>query len=249
MGIKTIKQITPALLFLAASSLLHAQEQPVSKVNQPVYYRPTNPMDWKPESKTANRYSLSVHPFHLMNSGLKLDFETEFTPEKWLQVGAMGYYRPRFNDHESEWREGWESLNSNYEPFSKLSGAGLSLSYKSMFDSRGWYFNTGVLYNYYDVDYEELRYVPVQQDGLTFYERRFLMVTTKFHQPAVFFNAGKHMAITRHLFADVFIGLGYMHSFYSGGPTPFDEYVAFGYRGVYFNGGFRIGILWNGKTR
>lgn len=207
-------------------------------------------VDWRPEEKTGNRYTVAVHPFFLTQRGLRIDFEKELPSSgKWLQFGIMGYYVPRFDRGNGYWTEGWENLLSNQDPFDKLSGAGFNLSYKNIFHNRGWYYNTGVQFNHYNVDHERIRYIPVTENGLTVYERKPVLAKTRYNQPAAFFNFGKHASVTKDVFIDFYIGLGYMHSFYSGDINPFNSYRAFGYRGLCFNGGFRIGVCWNGKRK
>ena len=244
---KRIAYLLTALIVLTAPALR-------AQVNQPVYHTKTQftaqtgiPIDWRPETRTGNRYTIAIHPYHLLKSGLKIDFEMELNDSyEWLQIGVMGYYTEHFSEESHYYSsEGWGNLASAYEPFHKLNGAGLSLAWKKMLAHRGVYVNAGLLYNYYHVQHEETRYLPFTEDGLTFYERKPVMARTNFHQPAAFANVGKHMAVTRNVFVDMFIGMGYMYSFYNGGPTRYNDYVAFGYRGLYFNGGFRIGVLWN----
>lgn len=259
---KSVKTILTAVLLVAAVSSAAAQDRhrtSYNPYNQAVYYRPLWPIDWRPApecelydeiaSRKTRRYTLAVHPFHLVKEGMKIDFETELRkPGQWLQIGLTGYYAPgnEWNGSGDSYHR-WGTLASGFEAFSQMAGGGISVSYKEMFSSRGFYFNTGLLYNYYDVESPVTRYVAVPQDGLVYYERKRGMEHTGFHQPALFFNVGKHMALNRNLFIDAFTGVGYMYSIYKGETTRFDEFLAFGYRGSYINLGLRLGVLWHGR--
>jgi hypothetical protein len=246
---KSIKYLLTAFL-LTASTTLFAQ-----KGYDPSHWR----IDWQPDrgelydalvSGKIRRYTLAAHPYHLMKGGMKVDFEMELRdPGKWLQVGLMGYYVPenRWRDEPGELCHRWGNLASGYEEFTEMVGVGAGIAYKSMFSHRGFYFNTGLLYNYYNVKNPESRYVAIPQGGLTYYERTRVMGSTGYHQPTIFFNVGKHVALSRSLFIDAFTGIGYMYSIYNGGKTKYDEFVSFGYRGSYLNLGLRLGVLWHDR--
>lgn len=196
-------------------------------------------IDWVPEESQGQRYTVSVQPLYLLKHGLKFDFEKELRKEKkWLQIGVMGYYTPHKDGNERE------TLASSYDGYNKMIGGGLSVAYKTMLGRRGFHYNFGLLYNFYNVDYEKTGYLRFVENGLTFYEYGAYGVNKKFHQPAAFINIGKHMALSRHVFVDMFMGLGFMYSFQSG-ERVYKDYCGFGYRGFYFNGGVRLGVMWN----
>lgn len=264
---KSIPYILTAVLLLAAASTTHAQEKnrayrygPAS-ANQAVYYQPYWTVDWLPDpgtelhdniaSRQIRRYTVAVHPFYGLKDGLKLDFEMELArPGTWLQFGLMGYHAGeggnrgwvRWESTGSRYH-GRENLASGYDTFIRMSGAGGSIAYKSMISHGGFYVSAGLLYNYYSVDHDAIRYLPFEQDGLPFYERTPTEANIRFHQPALTVNVGKHFAFGRNVFLDTFVGVGYMHSFYKG-PKAYTDRAAFGYRGSYLNGGVRLGVLW-----
>ena len=248
---KTIKYLLTAALLWTAASALTAQERRNeysydTTSRAVVYYRPMWPIDWRPDpeselyndisSRRMRRYTLAVHPYHLAKDGLKLDFEMELRePGKWFQLSAMGYY-------------GEDKYSfAGYEEFNRLRGAGIGIGYKAMLTHRGIYLNAALQYNLYEVTDAEVQYVAVPIDGLTYYERTAIMKERSYHQPSLVLNIGKHMAIGRHAFVDMFVGAGYMHSFYSGRHTLFDGFMDFGYRGAYINGGIRLGVLWHNR--
>lgn len=248
MTMKRSRHILAATLLLAAAFPLSAQQE-----RDPSYWR----IDWRPgpesplydriASRQLRRYTLAVHPYHLTKEGLKFDLEIELRePGQWLQLSAMGYLA--LENKVDEWGERhhrWGTLASGFEEFDAMWGAGIGIGYKAMLAHRGLYFNAALLYNHYSVDHDAVRYFAVPQDGLTFYERRQVTANTRFHQPALTLSLGKHMALGRHAFLDLFMGWGYMHSLYSG-PAAYTDPYAFGYRGSYFNAGLRLGALWHG---
>jgi hypothetical protein len=262
MGMKTIKVMMAAVLMMMVGSPLCAQRQQDAShnYNQAMYYRQARQIDWLPDAESnlhcdisagqIRRYSLAVHPFYGLKDGLKLDFEMELPrPGKWLQFGVMGYYAPKMkNDEKEGWYYDRANLASGYEYFDGMAGGGFSIAYKAMLSHSGFYYSAGLSYNYYSVDYRGIRYRQFQEDGLSFYERVNTSENTRFHQPALTVNAGKHIALSKTFFMDLFIGAGYMHSLYSGpeaftNPNP----TSFGYRGAYFNGGLRLGIFWRDR--
>ncbi len=245
---KTIKTFLTILLGITASTSLWAQKE-----YDPSYWR----VDWRPDRGTRyeqitarqlRRYSLAIHPAHLMKEGLKLDFEMELPePGRWLQASLMGYSASK--NGTDQWGNdypNWGNLASGFEEFAGMWGVGAGIGYKTMFSHRGFYFNAALLYNYYSVDHDATYYLPTIRQDLTYYERKHVVENSRFHQPALSLNVGKHIAFSRNLFMDVFIGTGCMHSIYNG-PQVYTDYAAFGYRGAYFNMGLRFGVLWSDR--
>ncbi len=242
---KRVKTILTALLLLTAVSSAAAQDRnhsPYDSPNRAVYYRPQWTIDWRPDpaegelyrqvtSRLLRRYTLAVHPFHLIKSGLKFDFEKELRePGQWLQFSVMGYQSP-----------------GNYffwDEDQRMWGAGAGIGIKSMLSPQGFYFNAALQYNYYNLESPVWRYIATPQDGLVYYERKSVMGHRHYHQPGFALNVGKHMALGQHAFIDLFAGVGYTASLYRGDDTRYDDYLNFGYRGAYFNLGLRVGVLW-----
>ena len=198
--------------------------------------------DWMNASE--NRYTIAIRPLYLLNNGIKLDFEFEL-PRKgsWLQID--GIIRLNTFDDNYYVSHCWEA-GDNW--FTKLNGFGIGAYYKTYFRANGWYYDIGVLLNYYGVDKPGIISENYVEDGLTFlrYDRK--MIHWNFVKPSLNFNIGKQFALTQTLFLDVFGGIGYTYSIHSAETYKyFASYDprAFSYSGLYVSGGFRIGILWS----
>ena len=199
-------------------------------------------IDWMNASE--NRYTIAIRPLYVPNNGLKIDFELEL-PRKgsWLQIDGI----VRFNTYDDSFY--WEA-GDNW--FTKLNGCGLGVYYKTFFRPNGWYYDAGVLMNYYGVSKPGIVSETYVEDGMTFlrYDRK--TIKWNFFKPSLNFNIGKQLALSSHLFLDLFAGIGYTYSFHSDGLYGyFSSYNprSFSYRGLYVSGGFRIGILWNCATK
>lgn len=246
----SIKPLIAGLTALMACVSLNAQN--IAPQGGNVYYmneyRPSLKIDWKPDTKDIQRYTVAIRPLYLTENGLKLDFEFELNkPGDWLRVELIGHHRRRFNHGHYDYRSGWSTINSGYDTYHKLGGAGAGLAYKSMFTSNGWYYSVGAAFNYFNVGHEVLSYHPYVEDGITFYERGWKDVNAKYYKPEATVNIGKHFALSRSFFADMFLGLGFAYSFYEGENYFSDTPYAFGGRGLFINAGFRIGWLISNK--
>lgn len=233
----------------------------------PGYYYVTPPpktrlVDW--QNSDANRYSISVHPFQLVNSGMRFDFEFEL-PQKgqWLQVNFSFYTRRWFTENDrgsydyyyddyygDYYGGGWSNQLSGFDYFRKLGGVGLGVTYKYMFSPAGWYFNVGASVTYYDVHYVKGDYFPVKEGGLTYYEYCMGISNAKFVKPYVNVNIGKHIPFSKNIFMDLYCGVGYAYSIWTGYDRNSYDYTAmygFARRGLTFSGGMRLGVLWSGR--
>lgn len=220
---------------------------------------------WKPETKTVQRYSVAVHPFHLINNGFRVDFEYELkVPGEWIQIGVLGYAAPHRNPRLFEYRDNnlRATFNSSFDCYDQMWGVGVAAIYKKMWHRRGWYFSTGLLLEYFDVGRTNLGYVPYEEEGLRFYARDTYLQKYSFVKPTIQMNIGKHFAFGKRVFMDIYMGISASYSIYD--RDKFKEldydykngyYYGRTYGGMYgfarrginiFNCGIRFGVLfWN----
>ena len=202
-------------------------------------------IDWKDAAPYTHRYTIALRPLYIANNGIKVDFEMELPNSQgnWLQIDAV----VRFNTSDSAYRyiSYWEA-GDNW--FTTLNGCGIGAYYKSYFRPNGWYYNVGLMLNYYGVTKPGTVESTFTEDGLNFIRYDRQMIHWNFIKPAVNFNIGKHFALTERLFLDAFAGIGYTYSIHNRDAYKyFTSYnpCGFSYRGLYVSGGFRIGILWS----
>ncbi len=252
------RAISITLLLSATAFSQVSAQQPYSYTVQR-----TIPINWLPETKDVQRYTVAVNPFYLVNSGLKFDFEYELgKPGRWIQTSLIGYIAPH-REGSNYWRGGYDgnnrsTFNSGLDYFHNMWGIGTSAMYKHMWHRRGWYFNTGLVLEYYSVGRIEESYTPYVEDGLRFYRTGSSLYKKSFVKPTAQFNIGKHMAISRMCFFDMYIGVGFSYSIYNRGRYFGDSenyygysYYDYYYHGVYgfarrgfsITGGFRFGVL------
>ncbi|MBP9959965.1 MAG: hypothetical protein KBE93_05570, partial [Tidjanibacter sp.] len=208
-------------------------------------------IDWMPVEQDGRRYTVDLRPFHLINSGLKADFEFELRqPGQWLQFELIGRYKGWYDPMPEETHYGWESIEAAKNRFQRMEGGGFGVAFKTFFRPNGWYFSAGVVFNYYGVWYDGYTYVSFEEEGSSYLKREAGVIRADYYKPGFNFNIGKHFALTRNLFFDAYVGVGYAYSFYDSrhrfafdGTNPF----TFAYRGLLVSGGFRIGWLWGGS--
>lgn len=252
-----MKKIILTIILLTAALTTAMAQQSYS-----YYVKRTVPINWRPDSKDIQRYTVAIHPFHLVNSGLKFDFEYELRqPGEWLQAGIMGYAAPSRYHRNYDYHYGSDyndrySPNSGFDGYRHMWGLGVSALFKKMWHSRGWYFSTGLVMEFYRVGRSAYGYQPYQEDGLTFYEGASYIHVKSFFKPTVQFNLGKHFSLSRRCFLDAFVGVSASYSFYKRELSPdyydreygyyyynFQGMNGFARRGLNFNCGFRFGVL------
>lgn len=211
------------------------------------YIKRDSRINWIPEEQgTQRRYTIALRPFYLINKGIKVDFELELKePGQWLQFQAVYRGSGWYNGYDSG---GWDIPESSGYSFSKLGGFGVGAAFKSMFTANGWYFSAAVTFNYYNVRTKGYYLEEFEQDGLQYYEYIKGHITNKYYNPAFSINIGKQVAITRNLFIDGYVGVGYTGSIRGKENSDYGKYsignmFSWGYSGITFNGGFRIGWL------
>lgn len=238
--------ITAAILFFAWN--LSGQQVRYMYV-MPQQYKAVSPLliDWKPEATQGQRWTVAARPFYLFENGLKLDFEFELArPGNWLRIELAGHHRRQFRDNDRYYSSGWSHIASNYDTYTRLEGGGGGLAFKSMWSPRGWYYSAGVTLNYFKVYYNEAVYQPYTDgDGNKMWEKIWGQSSSEYYKPAVTFDIGKHFALGGRVFLDAFIGLGYAWNISDNPRTDYYDYspYSFGGSGLYFNTGFRIGVL------
>jgi hypothetical protein len=246
---------------LALGTFSALAQQPYS-----YYVRRTIPINWRPDSVGVQRYTVAVNPLMLFNNGLKADFEYELkTPGEWLQAGLVGYVAPArtrrydysfYGDDNNRW-----TPNSSDDSFRNMWGVGVSGLFKKMLHRRGWYFSTGLMLEFYRVGRLKYGYIPFEEDGLQFFAGGNYIDTRSYFKTTAQFNLGKHCALSRRCFIDMFLGISYSYSFYNDTPhsysweshenysyyyCDFSDMNGFARRGLNFNGGLRFGVLlWN----
>lgn len=255
---KYIKYIIATVIFTGCVGAKAQMPQLVAP--ERIYYASAPPktrlINWLPEDTVSQRYTIALRPVYLSQNGLKIDFEYELAkPGKWLQFELIGHYAPEYNYNKEYYEDyggyynyyyhsGWShSFLSGGERYHSLKGIGGGIAYKSISSNSGWYTSVGLTFNYFDVGYYGAVYTKYMEDGIEKIVREEKLTGKKFYKPEIYFNIGKHMAITRSIFLDAYIGLGLTYSFYDGDNKFTYSNYAFGGRGLIFNAGFRIGWL------
>ena len=219
-------------------------------------------MDWRPEIRTHKRYTVSVSPLRLASQGLKFDFEKELSkPGHWLGTSLVVYLAPARTPRYGGY---WDSdgnnrswFNSGLDDYHRMWGIGTSAFFKNTFSNRGWYFSTGIVFEFFRVGITERTYIPYTENTLTFYDHGSILNTKSYFKPSIQINIGKHMALSERCYLDLYAGLGLSHALYKnddrhdrnsgydyGWHYPyFSQLNGFAYRGLYPVGGFRFGVL------
>jgi hypothetical protein len=220
----------------------------------------TIPINWKPDSLMPyKRYTVAFSPLHLINSGIKFDFEAELRRRQgeWLQTSLILYVSPpkEGGNYYRRYGNNRSRFNSGFDDYYRMWGVGTSFMFKKMLNRRGWYFITGIKFEYYHVEANSKGLFPYVEDGLTFWEDDIRLFEQSFFKPTLQFNMGRHFSISRECFFDLWVGLSYSYSIYDsskamqqtyGGNdtyTLFSGVDGFARRGVSPNGGFRFGVL------
>lgn len=209
-------------------------------------------IDWRPQQQDVRRFTLAVSPLYVVNNGIRLDYEHELPSNtSWMQYHLMVCGRSWYGGSKDYvpyniYGEGWSSMISSQEAFSKMLGIGAGIAYKRMISPLGWYYSFGGVFSYYNVWFYESLYNYSDNSSKT------VLMNNQYYKLAANFNFGKHFALTDHLFLDFYAGLGLMG--YISDPdlryaeVNYDKFwgmYAFEYSGLYVNGGIRIGWLWS----
>ncbi len=226
----------------------------------------TVPINWRPEQKTHERYIVSISPLRLLaDHGLKFNFERELPRSgHWLGTSLTMYFAPAKGGsyNNSDYYNDRESFNSSFDSYHRMWGVGTSIMFKNTFGLRGWYFATGLVFDFFRVGVSTDAYVPYTEDGMRFYDYGRTIESKSYFKPTAQIYIGKHMAISERCFFDLYAGIGLSYSFYRNDDrhlTNYDGYLlsyhsdyyrrrftdvgGFAYRGLVPVGGFRFGVL------
>jgi hypothetical protein len=215
-------------------------------------------INWLPEDKPPQRFTLAIRPLHVINFGLKADFEFELNKiGKWLQFSLAGYYTPQYEHSKYlgdyrfyDYDDGWEGPMSGGEVFEKLGGAGLGVAYKSMLSNSGWYWSAGLNFTYYSLkQWIDEHYYYYDERGNEIRPNINNSVWSQIYQLDANVNIGKHFALRRNMFLDVYVGVGWRQPFVTGFDNWFLSFgmYSFQYKGLYINNGIRLGWLLSNK--
>jgi hypothetical protein len=222
-------------------------------------------IDWLPSQETPRRYTVSVSPLRLVSNGIKFDFERELPGGgHWFGTSLQVHFAPPASESDFYYwdTDGNDHVwgNSGWDDYHRMWGLGTSAMYKRTFAHRGWYFSTGLVFDFFRVGVMTNDYLPYHEDGLEFYDYGERRDTKSYFKPMVQINIGKHMALSERVYFDLYAGVGYSHAFYKRdnlhlnrrGYTAhhdrmFTEMSGFAYRGLQPTGGFRVGILLFGR--
>ncbi len=258
--------LTAAALVLSVSAAITASAQESYTYSVTRTRTRTVKINWRPDENTLQRYTVSVSPLRLASNGLKFDFEYELPkPGHWfgtsLTVYAASPQSLRYDNWGYHGGNNRESFNSGWDDYHRMWGLGTSAIFKNTFSRRGWYFSTGITLDFFRVGVLEKSYTPYTENGLTFYDYGRSLETKSYLKPTAVINIGKHMAISRRCYFDLYAGLGLSYALFENddrhlagydyryGPgygeyyRRFTDIGGFAYRGITPTGGFRFGVL------
>ena len=235
------------LLFLAVSVWfiairLNAQDTSADDLQTPSY-----------ELK-QKRFIFAVEPLQWFNWAWRFDFEMRIgNGPGWLQFGPAVYYR---NDNNSNYRydhyyDYWSyyidyDMNGGLlrEPFSNLRGAGLDVNYKRFINrSRTFYIAAGLSYTRLKIEYMGMKWDSYMEDGLQYYRYMPGNQTQNINRKGINTYIGHQIDSRKGLHIDLFWGFGFRTSDSEKGKPSFSDYMfSYGYSGVVFLTGVRIGF-------
>ncbi|MDR1673560.1 MAG: hypothetical protein LBS09_08915 [Bacteroidales bacterium] len=185
------------------------------------------------------RYVITFQPTELLLGRVRLDGSVRLPNTRgWLQLGLTAYpfaYQPD-KDHNNF---GWV-IDDRY---ASMWGYGIDVNYR-YFAGKLLYLAGGLSYHYADVSYAAAEWNTFTEDGLEYHERPYGIYRQHLHKPGVNIVFG-YQKITRHAFVtDIYVGAGYRY-----GLQKYPKYrqfnsspPSFGYKGLTFLFGFRIGF-------
>jgi hypothetical protein len=200
---------------------------------------------------SQKKYTLTVQPFQLVNSGLKLDFEMRLGDGPgWLQFSPAIYYRTNDTDNPGYYYYGHYHYCNDYhflhEPYSKLRGGGLDINYKRFLNARRTFYTaTGISYTRLNIDYWGYGWHDYIEDGLEYHGYELGFHTQHINRAGLNYYFGFQIP-SRHAFVyDMFWGLGYRHSSSDRNKPAFNDHLfSRGWTGFIFLAGVRIGVGW-----
>jgi hypothetical protein len=167
---------------------------------------------------------IAFHPFHLINNGIRIDYDRKLSDKQWLQISPQFYAAERTD-------------NNDFRDYNELLGVGVSLFhriYLSNQTSFGTYFSYGFTYSHFNLKYDEDNSGPVNTAETTI---------DKFGGDIVI---GYQSVAFEKLVIDVYAGLGsrYSDRTYIGTiHRNFNKLMYdYGYTGNVLVAGIRIGF-------
>ncbi|MDR1273818.1 MAG: hypothetical protein LBK12_04640 [Odoribacteraceae bacterium] len=189
--------------------------------------------------KRNPRTTIAVQPVNWVNGSFGVDVERRMkNPRHWLQVNLLAHTVTNNGPYEE-----WWTFYSEDDPFQRLRGLRLGVSYKIFFH-RLFYYSAGVTYDNFRVRYRDSFMQAFEEEGLTFHEYvEDVLVNQRFDKLSTAIRAGFFSTFRHAVFVDVYAGLGYAYSFYDETKRAYDGGVfTFGYRGIFPSVGARFGV-------
>lgn len=178
------------------------------------------------EEETSFNEVLTFHPFHLVNSGIRIDYDRKIAGNHWIQICPQ-FYAAEQNE------------SNDYRGYNELMGVGFSLYHRVYLGNKapslGTYFSYGATISHFNMKYDE----PTSSRTNATSETNI----NKFGGDIV---VGYQLKAFERLIIDVYAGLGsrYADKKFTG-PTQkeFNRYLYdYGYTGNVILGGVRIGF-------
>jgi hypothetical protein len=172
---------------------------------------------------------IAFHPFHLIQNGIRLDYDRNIGEKQWIQIGPQ-FYAVEYAD------------DLNYHGFINLIGFGVS-GYHRIYLSRkvknfGTYISYGVSYNYFSLKYE---YDSVNSSSI-------IASNTNINKFGADVIIGYQMLVFDQLVLDLYAGLGgrYSDRQYTGikHESFSDSMIDYGYTGNVMILGIRLGFCY-----
>lgn len=197
-----IKKLFSILIVLASFQLLKAQED------------------------TSFNEVIAFHPFHLINNGIKIDYDRKVFDNHWIQISPQFYASERTDNRDSR----------NYK---ELLGIGASVFHRIYLGNRrpslGTYFSYGFSYTHYNLKYDDDN--PIAGN---------LLAETDINKFGGDLIIGYQTKAFERLIFDVYAGLGVRYSdrnFRGNTQREFNKFMYdYGYTGNVLVLGIRIGF-------
>lgn len=177
------------------------------------------------EEKTFGEV-LSFHPFHLVNNGIRIDYDRRIGNNHWIQIGPQFYAAERTEDND-------------FREYNELLGFGISIYHRIYVGDKkpslGTYFSYGATINHFQLTYAE----PTSSAINVISETQI----NKFGGDIII---GYQTKAFERLIVDVYAGLGarYADRNYTGATQKkFNKFMYdYGFTGNVLMGGIRIGF-------
>lgn len=202
-------------------------------------------------------YMIKVEPLYLINNGLCIDIEKRVSDKKWFMLtpqfyvnykgGTRDYFRD-FNFLPAEKK--YYNDTRVYHDYLKFIGTGLDFSVKHfIFSDRHFkrmYFGYGVSWQYYNLTLAKMDWQSYPEGDLNV----LLPETKNYHEQINKFGLngiiGLQIRMLKGMYLDIYTGWGYRYSLHHSSEGPVYKFDSnmwdFGYSGIAFIGGVRVGV-------